>query len=466
MSTTHDFHLADIGEGLDQAEIVAWRVAVGDAVTRDQPLVEILTDKSHADLPAPVSGTIVELIGDVGDIIEVGAMLARISPSTDGSPTPPPATFTVAATAIDDTAPPALGETAESGPVALSRVKASPSTRRAAANRGIDLTTITGSGPGGRILLADLQPHHDGPAVEHSSVPSGQTAVPDLVERNMSAAPVSDSSLAASPAAPHPATASSNDASPNEASPNDAASPTSPPAHPLPEAGTWPLRGIRRAVARNMSDSWTEIPHIHTFLEIDAQPLLTLREELRHLPGGAFAGLTPLSFFVAAVADALRCFPAANSSIDIDNQTLTVHDQVNVGVAVASDHGLLVPVVSAADQLRFTKLVTTLADLVSAARSGALDAASTRSGTSTITNFGSLGGEQATPLVRPPEATIFGFGSIAIRPFVVDGAVVARPTMHLVLGADHRLLDGDVVSACLNHVGELLIQPLRLVLQD
>lgn len=417
----HEFRLADIGEGLEEAEIITWLVAIGDQVDRDQPLIEVMTDKSNAELPAPEAGTIVELGGNVGDMILVGELIAAIE-LHDNAPhdhephnhAPTPAVATVAAAAADDNIS-SLDEAQAAEAAILPRPKASPSTRRQAAERGIDLTTIVGSGPGGRILFNDLE-----------TTPSA--------------------ALQAAP--PHVA----------------ALLPEPVPAEKQHGPGVVPLRGIRRAVAKNMAQSWSEIPHIHAFEHIDAAPLLELRQRLRTTISGRYAEVTPLTFFVVAVARALALHPQANASLNMDDETITYHPQVNVGVAVAAEQGLVVPVLQAADRLDFETLSVTLAQLVRGAREGVLPREHFLGGTVTITNFGSLGGEQATPLIRPPESMIVGFGSIAERPFVVDGAVAARSTMHTVVGADHRLLDGDITTAVLSTIGSLLADPLQLLL--
>ena len=215
-----------------------------------------------------------------------------------------------------------------------------------------------------------------------------------------------------------------------------------------------------------MDRSWSTIPHIHSFQQIDAEPLLELRDQLRTSGRSEFESLTPLSFFVAAVANAIEQYPIANASLDLDDETITHHDDINVGVAVAAPQGLVVPVIHDAGNRSLASIAAAVRSTVDGARSGDLTADAFRNGTVTITNFGSLGGEQALPLIRPPESAIFGFGSIAPRPFVIDGQVVARKTMHLVIGTDHRLLDGDVTTALLGRVASLLENPINLVLSD
>ena len=436
----HEFRLADIGEGLEEAEIINWLVAVGDQVTRDQPLIEVMTDKSNAELPAPITGTIVELGGAVGDLIMVGEVIAII----DG--------ISIDTAAVDDEDTPTAPE------VTIPRIKASPSTRRYAAEQGIDLRRVSGSGPGGRILLSDLETPYqntDGPppaeSVPAPAVQAVSAASPDEAQQALLVQPVISTPALSTPVDPAIRV--------DPAIPVDPATPLSP-----RPGGVISLRGVRRAVAKNMAQSWSEVPHIHAFAHIDAAALMDLRSRLKATGRPEYRQLTPLAFFVAAVAKALVVHPQANASLNMTDETITYHSHINVGVAVASPHGLVVPVLQAADRLDFATLSLTLTELVRGARKGVLSREHFRGGTVTITNFGALGGEQAAPLIRPPESMIVGFGSIAERPFVLDGQVVARSTMHTVVGADHRQLDGDTATGVLTLIGDLLADPLQLVL--
>ncbi|MEM7092936.1 MAG: dihydrolipoamide acetyltransferase family protein [Actinomycetota bacterium] len=471
---THEFRLADIGEGLEEAEIIEWRVAIGDWVARDQPIVEVLTDKSNAELPAPVEGRIVSLSGAVGDIVEVGELIAVIDGDTADAPAPTESNDGQTAEVIETAASapdrprPAGGiqtfqHAARPRPVAVApepviertrRPKASPTTRLEAARRGIDLATIDGTGPGGRILLTDLDPRTPATASPDPEGPAAQDV-------GRSPSPPQPPSVVAQRAttAPPPVT---------EPSPAPAATSSDPPTAPDATfaARIEPLRGIRRVIAQNMTQSWTEIPHIHAFAHIDAEPLLDLRRQLRASGRAEFDGLTPLAFFAAAVARSVRAHPQANASLHFAKGEIAHHEHINIGLAVAAPQGLVVPVLRQAETLGFAGMAAQVRALVDHARRGAVDASDFRDGTVTITNFGSLGGEQALPLIRPPESIIFGFGSIDTRPFVVDEAVVARKTMHLVLGADHRLLDGDITTALLNHVAADLANPINLILGD
>ncbi|MGH8998736.1 MAG: dihydrolipoamide acetyltransferase family protein [Acidimicrobiia bacterium] len=379
-----EFRLPDVGEGLEEGEIVRWLVAVGDQVGRDQPLVEVQTDKATVELPSPTAARVVSLGFAAGAMVKVGEVLVVLdAEDASGVPTDPGVA--------------AAGLSRPSDPEATARPKASPSVRRLATERGIDLATVTGTGPGGRVLAADLE---------------------------------------TTPAAA-PATA-----------------PAEPAAGRL-EPGRHPLRGIRRLTAEAMTRSWSEIPHITAMDEADATALLDAR---RHLDGVSLP-----AFFVAACARALRRHPEVNASVDTAAGEIVVHAHCHIGVAVATGTGLVVPVVRDADRRSLPDLTAEIARLVGAARDGRLDLADLRDGTFTVTNYGSLGGRFATPLIRPPEAGIMGFGAIRPRPLVVDGQVVARPTLPYCFSADHRLIDGDLAAAFAEEVAGLLTAPIRLL---
>lgn len=217
-------------------------------------------------------------------------------------------------------------------------------------------------------------------------------------------------------------------------------------------------------VARNMARSWSEVPHIHSMDEIDASMLVDFRRRLRRMDRPGASSVTPLTIAAAAAARALRLFPMVNACIEgSPGESIIVHGSVNLGIAVATDSGLVVPVVRDADLLDLFDLAGAIADLASRGRDGTLTAADLAGGTFTITNYGSLGGRWATPLIVPGQAAILGLGAIADRPLVVDGEVVARPTLPIVLGADHRLIDGDLSSAFRRAITEDLLEPLRLL---
>ena len=205
------------------------------------------------------------------------------------------------------------------------------------------------------------------------------------------------------------------------------------------------------------------IPHIHGADEFDATALLSGRRRIKELHPERAARLTPLAFFVMAVADGLHRYPMVNASIDTEAGHIDVHDAVNIGVAVATDAGLVVPVIRDADRRSLFDLADEIHRLTSAARLRTISTAEMQGGTCTITNYGSLGGRFASPMIRPPEAAIVGFGSIRERPIVVDGAVAARPTLPISIAVDHRLIDGDLMTAFQEHIIGLLTDPVALL---
>jgi pyruvate/2-oxoglutarate dehydrogenase complex dihydrolipoamide acyltransferase (E2) component len=381
-----ELRLPDLGEGLEEAEVVRWLVATGAQVAREQAIVEVQTDKATVELPSPVAGVLVRTGGVAGDRVRVGDVLAVIETVQGG----PPRT--------------------EPDVVGAARPLAAPSVRQLAVGLGVTLADVAGTGPGGRILADDVRRHASTPA-------------PVRNERDVPRA--------------------------------DEAAPPSRPAG----TGRIPLRGIRRRTAELMAQSWTEIPHITVMDEIDATALLDVRAALRE----ESAAVTPVVFFVAAVARALARHGDANASIDMAAGEIVVHPTVDVGMAVAAPQGLVVPVVRDAGAATVMELAPIISALTERARTNILTPAELAGGTVTVTNYGALGGRFATPLVKPPQSVIVGFGSLQQRPFVVDGAVMARPTLPVVVSADHRLVDGLLASSVLNAVCELLARPVRLL---
>ena len=396
-----EFVLPDVGEGLEEGEIVSWLVAPGDTVARDQPLVEVQTDKALVELPSPVAGKIVSLAFAPGDIVKVGQTLVVLEDGQGRDTTPPPQPA------------PATPTTTARAPIsgATGRPKAAPAVRKLALERGVDLATVTGTGPGGRILATDVEaaarpPASDVPATTEAEVTGGLGWM---------------------------------------------------------EPGRHPLRGIRRVTAEAMARSWSEIPHLTTLDEIDATGLLAARRRL------ADAGIdtTIGSLLVAAVARGLRRYPVFNASLEMASDeaggAIVIHPDCNIGLAVATTDGLVVPVIRQADRRSLADLAAEVRRLTAAARNRRVEVAELRGGTFTISNWGAIGGRHATPLIRPPEVGIMGFGAIQPRPFVVDSEVKARPTLPWSLSADHRLIDGDVSTAFSEYVTGLLSDPIALL---
>ncbi len=418
------FLLPDIGEGLEEAEIVEWLVAPGDLVVRDQPLVEVLTDKASSELPSPVAGTVVRLGAAEGERLTVGQVLIELD---DGSSVDPAAEVAEAQPHIGLQTT-AEGEAPATDPpvqqTPAGRAKAAPATRRLALELGVDLGAVTGSGPGGRITADDVRAAAGGTPQPPEAGPAPAAPAPAPVP----AAPVPDGGLGQMPPGRHA------------------------------------LRGVRGVVSRNMERAWGEIPHIHSMDEVDATLLVDFRNRIRAMDRPGAGSVTPLTVAAAAAARALRRYPMVNACIEgSPGEAILVHPEVNLGIAVASDSGLVVPVVRDADRLDLFQLAVAIADLANRAREGSLTAADLSGATFTITNYGSFGGRWAMPIIPPGQAAILGLGAIADRPAAADGEVVVRPMLPVVLGADHRLIDGDLSAAFRASVAADLLEPLNLL---
>jgi pyruvate/2-oxoglutarate dehydrogenase complex dihydrolipoamide acyltransferase (E2) component len=376
-----------------EAEIVRWEVAIGDRVARDQVVVVVQTDKAEVELPAPDGGTVTALGGDVGDVLPVGAVLLELD-GDGGAVAPAPAATDEPASLDAGLRPPTPPVDAGGRRDARGRARAAPPVRKLAKDLGIDLEQVEGSGPGGRVTADD---------VRTAAAPGGTGSAADAGERRA------------------------------------------------------PLRGIPRAMARNMAEAWRAVPHISLFDECDARPALDALRRVREQVGHDAITLT--AFFVRACVLALAERPILNASLDEVAEEIVYHDAVHVGVAVDSDAGLVVPVVHDAQSLTLVELGAEIVRVTDAARAGGLSPGTLRGATFSVTNFGTEGGRFATPIVRPPQVAILGTGAVRARPIVDGDAVVAAPTLPLSLSADHRVVDGHDATAFLEDVAARLLQP-------
>jgi pyruvate dehydrogenase E2 component (dihydrolipoamide acetyltransferase) len=424
--STFAFLLADVGEGLHEAEVKRWLVRPGDKVALDQPLVEIETDKAVVELPSPVAGTVARLGADEGSILHVGDLVALLEPAQTGAGTAraglqcePNSVATDSSNAIvRDT-----GATQQPG----RRPLATPAVRKRARELGVDLAAVTGTGPGGRIVAGDVESYARLPETPRTGDGRGMETV---------AVPSAGVPLATPWIAPRSAAADTRQ----------------------------PLRGLRRRIAQTMAQSWSTIPHITGFDEVEVSALVAVREQLKPLAEVRGARLTYLPFIVKAVALALRESPIVNASLDEAAEEIIFHAAINIGIATATPDGLIVPVLHDAASLTLLEIQERIDYLTERARARTSTAEELHGGTFTITNFGALGGWQAAPIIRPGEAAILGVGRIQDRPWAVDGAVAVRPVLALSLSADHRLIDGDVSTSFLTRIGSLLSHPEAMLL--
>lgn len=395
--------LTDVGEGLAEAEIVRWLVAEGDMVAADQPIVEVETDKSVIELPAPVAGMITSLVASEGDVVEIGAELASIEPN-ESNITDPPGRDTTSSESEPSPATPSASPAAAQRSAPRGRVLASPANRRRALELGLDLLAVRGSGPGGRITAEDIQraARHDGHVDDGARADEAE-----VVERRL---------------------------------------------------------GVRRrAVAETMTRSWREIPHITEFREIDVTALVEVRRRLaaRLQPDDITLTFTPL--LALSTIAALRRHPELHATLDLDAGRALLHRRCHLGVAVATDEGLVVPVLANADRMGVRELAVNLADLAAAAHENRLHPHQVKDGTFTISNFGSLGVWLGTPIIRPPEVAIAGFGRIRDQVIAEAGVPVVRPVLPIAVSADHRMVDGDKLARFVTELEELLSDPVLLL---
>jgi pyruvate dehydrogenase E2 component (dihydrolipoamide acetyltransferase) len=438
----YEFRLPDIGEGVAEGEVVQWFVKQGDMVQEDAPLVSVLTDKANVEIPSPKAGRIVQLHAAVGDKVKVGGLLVSIETAGDapaasaraestGPATPnPPAS--VGATPAGNEAPTAPTP----APSTTGRSLASPYLRRLAAERGIDLSTVRGSGPGGRIVEADLQQKTAASATPPVAAPAQSPAKEET--------PTVTKTAAAKPSAP------------------GAAGPTAS-AEGTDGTERIPIRGVRRVIFEHMAEATHRAAHFTYVEEVDVTELVRFRDRMaKHVEKDGLR-LSYLPFIIKAVIAGLRANPRMNATVSEEPQELVVHSTYNIGIATAALEGLLVPVLHHAERRSVTQLAREIQELSEKARAGRLDRAEMSGGTFTITSLGALGGILATPILNYPEVAILGVHKIARRPvYRSDGQLGPADLMNLSLSLDHRVLDGIVAAQFMAVVKAGLEEPHQL----
>jgi pyruvate dehydrogenase E2 component (dihydrolipoamide acetyltransferase)/2-oxoisovalerate dehydrogenase E2 component (dihydrolipoyl transacylase) len=410
-----EFALPEIGEGVYEAELVRWLVRPGDAVQRGQTLLELLTDKATMEAPAPFAGTIDRLRAEPGEVVKVGQVLLDYTPAgtaaAQGESQP--------AAATPPAAPPLPRPTNGSPAATPLSVKAAPAVRQMARKMGVDLTSVRGSGPGGRVLLED---------VRQGGKPPTPAAVVGAAGHDM-------------PKTPMPG-----------------------PAFGAPGTRV-KLQGLRKRIAEHMVHAKRTIPHYSYVDECDVTELVRLRGSIKDAYGRAGIKLTYLPFFVKAVVAALQEVPLVNASLDEAAGEIVLHDRYHVGIAVATPGGLIVPVVRDADRKDVGTLAREIERLSGEARAGRARREDLGGGTFTLTSVGNIGGLFSTPVINHPEVGILGVGKVVRRP-VFDDAGQVRPAdiVYLSLSFDHRVVDGAVGAAFTNAVIARLTRPALMLL--
>ncbi|MEM7345737.1 MAG: 2-oxo acid dehydrogenase subunit E2 [Chloroflexota bacterium] len=465
----YEFKLPDVGEGLHEAEISRWLVKVGDVVAQDQIILEIQTDKAVVEIPAPVAGGITKILVQEGQMATVGDLLVVIQPANAEAAPPKAAQPTIAA--VSNTPKPGIAGPGE-------RILATPMVRKKALELGVDLSTIKGSGPAGRIMLDDLatQTEKATPSIEESSATTAEPVVTPTNQKVLAAPAVRKLArekgidLSQVPGSGDKGRITLPDL--EQFAAQQAAAPARKMAEPRPASTMMaqeeitrpePLRGLRRRIAQRMEQAW-QVPQVTTFEEVDASNLVALREQLRPVAEAQGGRLTFLPLIAKALLETLKAFPDFNASLDMAREEILYHEFYHLGIAAAIPDGLVVPVIRHADQMNILELSREINELGELAQSRKLEPQRLSGSTFTISNFGSFGTGVGTPIINPPEVAILGMGRIEKRPVVIDDALAIRPILPLALSFDHRLIDGAGSGAFMKHLRQLLETPQTLLL--
>lgn len=425
--------LPDVGEGVAEAELVEWLVAEGDVVAEDQPLGAVMTDKANVEIPSPVNGTVKSLGADIGDTVAVGAVLLRLDVDGEGNADDlgsAPEPVDAPAIAKADTPPskpaptkpePQPVSTQKESPLSLAaqgvftqfrkdgeRPLASPSVRRSALERGIDLRLVPGSGPIGQVTHADLDAYSTSPPVTGRR-PQG---VPKLDVREVK------------------------------------------------------VVGMRRKIAERMQQAMSEIPHITIVEEIDVTQLETLRSSLNAKKRDDQTKLTLLPFLMRAIVNGVRAYPEINALYDKSENLLKQFEGVHIGIATQTDRGLIVPVVRHCEALSLWSSAAEVSRVSAAARDGSADRSELSGSTITISSLGKFGGLATTPIINAPEMAIVGVNKMRTQPVWENGMFVPRKVLNLSCSFDHRFIDGweaaqfiQIMKSQIENPAELFLEP-------
>jgi pyruvate dehydrogenase E2 component (dihydrolipoamide acetyltransferase) len=441
-----EFKVPELGENVEQGDVTRVLVKVGDTISREQPVVELETDKATIEVPSSVAGVVKEIRVKAGDKVKVGAVILTVDENGTGASkeapqkvlsmprreSPPPTATQeaprAAAPAPKPSEPPVKPAPAPRPkadvplrPIEAPAAPASPSVRRLAREIGVDINEVHGNGPGGRITDEDVKEH----------------------ARRML------SSVGAALVRPAGALASGA---------------------PLPDFEKWgpverqPMSNIRRKTAEHLSHAWNTIPHVTQFDKADITPMEELRAKFRKQVEQAGGNLTVTAVLVKVLAAAVKQFPQFNSSLDVENNAIVYKKYINVGVAVDTEFGLLVPVIRNADQKNITQIAVDLHQLSEKARAKKLTLEEMNGGGISISNLGGIGGTYFTPIVNWPEVAILGVSRGIIEPVWRDGKFEPRQLLPLSLSYDHRVIDGADAMRFLRWVVQAIEQPFLLSL--
>ncbi|MBO9596425.1 MAG: 2-oxo acid dehydrogenase subunit E2 [Cohnella sp.] len=436
-----EYRFPELGEGLHEGEIVKMHIAPGQTVTDEDIIMEVQNDKAIVEVPCPVNGKVIEVRAKDGQVMHVGDIVAIIeaegdvpeqAPSEDSHAQAAGGASGNSAVGGADTkgqpaqeaaaAPAAPAAAAQAAPAGNANVLATPSVRKLAREKGVNIAQVAGSGKNGRITREDV-----------------------LGFTGAAAAPAAEASAAAAPAAPAAKAAG-----------------------PVGGQGVEervPFKGIRKAIANAMVKSVYTAPHVTLMDEVDVTGLVALRNRAKPIAEKKGVKLTYLPFIVKALVAACREFPVMNAMIDEAANEIVYKKYYNIGIATDTDNGLIVPVIFDADRKNVWSVANEIRDLAGRGRDGKLAAHELKGSTISITNIGSAGGMFFTPVINFPEAAILGTGRITEKAIVKNGEIVAAPMMALSLSFDHRIVDGATAQTFLNYIKQLLADPELLVME-
>lgn len=420
------FNFPDIGEGLEEGTILEWYVSKGQTVSTGDPLVKMETDKVVADIPSPRNGTIVALFGEVGEIVKVGSPLAEIEiqgvfaeeaqeeVKKKFAPEPEEKAETVVGT-MEMASKNAVLPASDEGTDAVQnkeekprrKALSTPVARAMAKEMGIDINEVKGSGPSGRVTKTDIENHK--PAKKTPSLRFSADETDEVTYE--------------------------------------------------------PLTQIRKTIAKNMVNSKQKAAHMSVFEEVEISDLIKVREKYKQKYAERGVKLTYLSFIVKAVVNALKQHRQLNSQIDMENERMVFNNRYNIAIAVDAPDGLVVPVIRDADRLSIFEIAQRIDEISEKARKRELTLEDMKGGTFTITNFGSIGGIFATPVINYPQAAILGVGRIMKTPVVKNDELAVGNVLALSLSVDHRIVDGGEVTRFITKIMEYLADPMALVME-
>ncbi|WP_284638037.1 dihydrolipoamide acetyltransferase family protein [Paenibacillus silviterrae] len=433
-----EYRFPELGEGIHEGEIVKWHVKPGDTVNDETILMDVQNDKSTVEVPSPVAGKIVELkVGEgtvctIGDVIAVLEVEGEVPQQAHGheAPATTPAPAASEAPVPNSGGNPAAntGAAPAAAPApAGGQVLATPSVRRLAREKGVNIASVPATGRNGRVTREDVLAFAAGGGA---------------------AAPAAAAAAGEAPAAAAPAAASAAAVTIGERAEERV-----------------PLKGIRKAIANAMVKSVYTAPHVTLMDEVDVTQLVALRSRAKATAEKKGIKLTYLPFIVKALVAAAREFPVMNAMIDEEKQEIVYKKYYNIGIATDTDNGLIVPVIQDADRKNIWTIATAIKDLATRGRDGKLGPAELKGSTLTITNIGSAGGMFFTPVINFPEVAILGTGRITEKPVVKNGEIVIAPVMALSLSFDHRIIDGATAQNFMNYIKQLLADPELLIME-